>query len=215
MTVPSGLAFGKERAVRVLVVDDHALVADTLLTALSASADLVVDSAGNLETADSRIKRAGRYDVILLDYDLPDSHALDGFDYMMKANSGNVALLSGVVRISTVERALDKGARGFVPKTLSLKSMLHAIRHMAMGGIYLPGDILNRMRREDVPEVRLKPRDRLVLGFLNEGMRNKEIGREVGIEENLVKMDVRSICRKLGARNRTQAVLEARKLDII
>lgn len=215
MTVPSGLAFGKERAVRVLVVDDHALVADTLLTALSASADLVVDSAGNLETADSRIKRAGRYDVILLDYDLPDSHALDGFDYMMKANSGNVALLSGVVRISTVERALDKGARGFVPKTMSLKSMLHAIRHMAMGGIYLPGDILNRMRREDVPEVRLKPRERLVLGFLNEGMRNKEIGREVGIEENLVKMDVRSICRKLGARNRTQAVLEARKLDII
>jgi len=215
MTVPSGLAFGKERAVRVLVVDDHALVADTLLTALSASADLVVDSAGNLETAGSRIKRAGRYDVILLDYDLPDSHALDGFDYMMKANSGNVALLSGVVRISTVERALDKGARGFVPKTMSLKSMLHAIRHMAMGGIYLPGDILNRMRREDVPDVRLKPRERLVLGFLNEGMRNKEIGREVGIEENLVKMDVRSICRKLGARNRTQAVLEARKLDII
>ena len=215
MTRPPSSAPGETRAVRVLVVDDHALVADTLLTALSASADFVVDSAGNLETAGARITRAGRYDVILLDYDLPDSRALDGFDYMMKANSGNVALLSGVVRVSTVERALDKGARGFVPKTLSLKSMLHAIRHMAMGGVYLPGEILDHMRQEDTAEVRLKPRERLVLGFLNEGLPNKEIGRAVGIEENLVKMDVRSICRKLGARNRTQAVLEARKRDMI
>jgi DNA-binding NarL/FixJ family response regulator len=60
----------------------------------------------------------------------------------------------------------------------------------------------------------LKARERHVLAFLCEGLQNKEIGREVGIDEVIVKMDVKSICRKLGVRNRTEAAIAARKLGL-
>jgi DNA-binding NarL/FixJ family response regulator len=107
------------------------------------------------------------------------------------------------------------GANGFIPKTLPLKTVAHALRFIAAGEVYVPADVLLRMRTRDDGGLGLKPREMRVLGFLNEGMQNKEIGREIGVEETIVKMDVKSICRKLGVRNRTQAVLAARKHGVV
>jgi DNA-binding NarL/FixJ family response regulator len=201
--------------IRVLVVDDHTLVAETVVAALASETKATVETARDVETAEDRIRAAGRFDVILLDYDLPDSRALDGLDRVMKANSGGVALFSGVANWSIVERALEMGANGFIPKTLPLKTVAHALRFIAAGEVYVPADVLLRMRTRDDGGLGLKPREMRVLGFLNEGMQNKEIGREIGVEETIVKMDVKSICRKLGVRNRTQAVLAARKHGVV
>jgi two-component system, NarL family, nitrate/nitrite response regulator NarL len=96
-----------------------------------------------------------------------------------------------------------------------MKTLVHAIRFIADGEVYLPYEYMKRLSNEDVDELGLKPRERQVLAYLCEGMQNKEIGREVGIEEVIVKMDVKSICRKLEVRNRTEAVLEARKRGIV
>lgn len=198
----------------VLVVDDHILVAETVVSALAVEQGFRVDAAPDVETALAAVGRAGRYDVVLLDYDVPGMDSLEGLRRLIEANGGRVALFSGVINWVMVERAIDQGAAGFIPKTLPLKTLGHAIRFIADGEVYLPADYLRRMSKGEDGSLGLKPREMKVLAFLCEGLQNKEIGRELGMEEVIVKMDVKSICRKLGARNRTQAVIAARKHGI-
>lgn len=199
---------------KVLVVDDHLLVAETIVSALSADQGFSADTAEDVDTAVKKVQAAGPYDAILLDYDVPGMDSLAGLQRLIEANAGRVVLFSGVVNWVMVERAIDKGASGFIPKTLPLKTLGHAIRFVAEGEMYLPADYLRRVSRGENGNFGLKPREMRVLAFLCQGLQNKEIGRELGIEEVIVKMDVKSICRKLDARNRTQAVIAARKHGI-
>lgn len=203
------------KSIRVLVVDDHTLLSETVAAALASYEGLSVDTVKDIQSAEDSILASGRFDVILLDYDLPDVHALEGLERIMRANSGGVALFSGVAHRSVVERALAQGASGFIPKTLSIKTVAHALRFIADGDVFVPADFILRSGKGDAVGLGLKPRELKVLAFLNEGMPNKEIGRELGIEETIVKMDVKSICRKLDVRNRTQAVLAARKHGLV
>jgi len=201
-------------SLRVLVVDDHLLVAETVVSALAVEQGFKVDTAPDVETALVAVERAGRYDVVLLDYDVPGMDSLEGMRRLIEANGGRVALFSGVINWMMVQRAIEQGAAGFIPKTLPLKTLGHAIRFISDGEVYLPSDYLHRMSKGEDGGLGLKPREMKVLAFLCEGLQNKEIGRELGMEEVIVKMDVKSICRKLGARNRTQAVIAARKHGI-
>jgi two-component system, NarL family, nitrate/nitrite response regulator NarL len=195
---------------RVLVVDDHTLLCDTLVAAWE-DGNIRVEIAGTVDEASRLIAENGRYDVVLLDYDVPGMKNLTGLGALLDENKGGVALFSGVASWSVVERAVQMGAAGFVPKSLSLKILAHAIRMIADGAIYLPAEYMMNSVVGGEDLYGLKQRERRVLGFLCEGLPNKEIGRHLGIEETIVKMDVKSICRKLGARNRTQAVIEAQK----
>jgi two-component system, NarL family, nitrate/nitrite response regulator NarL len=204
-----------QKPLGVLIVDDHQLMIDTLVSALGSETNFEVDGVSNVNAALSQILERGKYDVVLLDYQLPGSAGLDSLRQLIKANGGSVALFSGVASWPVVQNAVDQGACGFLPKTTPMKTLVHAIRFIADGEVYLPYEYMKRLSNEDVDELGLKPRERQVLAYLCEGMQNKEIGREVGIEEVIVKMDVKSICRKLEVRNRTEAVLEARKRGIV
>jgi two-component system, NarL family, nitrate/nitrite response regulator NarL len=197
-------------ALRVLLVDDHALIAETIALAL-ADDELQIETASNVQDAEACISATGRFDVILLDYDVPGMDGLDGLRSLAEMNSGAVVLFSGVASRLVVERALDAGASGFIPKTLPLRTLKHAIRFIADGETFLPAEYIRRSDENEGADLGLKPREMKVLRLLCEGLQNKEIGREMGAEETIVKLDVKSICRKLGARNRTQAVIEARK----
>lgn len=199
----------------ILVVDDHVLVAETVAAALSSADDVRVKTVEDVDAAVAEIERSGSYDVVLLDYDVPGMNALQGLRRLIEANNGGVALFSGVANWRTVECAIEMGASGFFPKTLPLKTLGHAIRFVADGEVYLPVEYVRHMNKGDGAELGLKPREMRVLAFLGQGMQNKEIGRELGIEEVIVKMDVKSICRKLDARNRTQAVLAAQKHGLL
>lgn len=130
---------------------------------------------------------------------------------LIAANEGSVALFSGVVGWSIVERAIAAGASGFIPKTLHVKTLSHAIRFIADGDVYLPLEFMMRQTGQENGEFGFKPRELRVLTLLCEGLQNKEISNRLNIEETTVKMDVKSICRKMDVRNRTQAVIKAMK----
>jgi DNA-binding NarL/FixJ family response regulator len=199
---------------RILVVDDHSLICETLSAALDLEAGLNAESVATVDAACDRINEAGRFNVVLLDYEVPGMDGLNGLRRLIGANDGAVALFSGVASRMVVERAIDAGAGGFIPKTLPFRTLKHALRLIAEGELYLPGEFMRRTANDDAGEIGLKPREMRVLGFLCEGMQNKEIGRELGVEETIIKMDVKSICRKMGARNRTQVVIEAMKRGV-
>jgi DNA-binding NarL/FixJ family response regulator len=202
-------------SLRVLVVDDHVLVAETVSASLGAQVGVNVDITDNVAGAVQQISREGKYDVVMLDYDLPGMNSLQGLKQLIDANEGRVALFSGVATWSTVECAIEMGASGFFPKTLPLRTLGHAVRIVADGGVYLPTEHIRTMNKTGMTHFGLKPREIRVLGYLGLGMQNKEIGREVGVEEVIIKMDVKSICRKLDVKNRTQAVLAAQKHNLL
>lgn len=201
----------KGDGVSVLVVDDHQLVVDTLVAALNRNQDFNANSANDVETALHMIDNLGRYDLVLLDYDIPGMDALRGMHRLIEANDGGVALFSGIVGFAMVDRAISHGAIGFIPKTLSLEALIHAVRIMIAGETYLPAAWFDRMRKNGTNEAGLKSRELQVLELLNRGLQNKEIARQLDLTEVIVKLDVRSICKKLKVRNRTQAVLAARE----
>lgn len=195
----------------VLIVDDHLLVSETMAVGLQHAEGFEVETATDLPEAIAKIGDRGSYRVVLLDYNLPGVNGLEALSRMVELNGGGVALFSGVAGLAMVPRAIEQGAAGFIPKSLPMKMLGQAVRFIADGGVYVPYEYMRRLSQGDGNSAGLKEREMRVLSFLCEGMPNKAIGRELGIDEIIVKMDVKAICRKLGVRNRTQAVLEARK----
>lgn len=200
---------------KILVVDDHVLVGETTRAALMAETNFEVALAVDVGSAIEMIQRGEKYEVVLLDYDVPGMDGLRGLERILEANGGGVVLFSGAAGFRIVERAMSHGASGFIPKTLPLRVLGHAIRLIAAGETYLPADWLRWVGKNEGEAFGLKPRETQVLALLCEGYQNKEIGRELGMTEVVVKMDVKAICRKLGVGNRTEAVITAYKNDII
>jgi two-component system, NarL family, nitrate/nitrite response regulator NarL len=202
---------GQNHEISVLIVDDHVLISQTLESGLIAEGGFRVESVVDMKSALSEVSLKGPYDVVLLDYQLPGVQGLQGLRQMIEANQKGVVLFSGVAGWSIVERAVAQGASGFIPKTTPLKTLIHALKFVADGENYLPAEYMRRALTPGSSNFGLKPREMQVLAYLCEGLQNKEIGREVGIDEMIVKMDVKSVCRKLGVRNRTEALIEARR----
>jgi DNA-binding NarL/FixJ family response regulator len=199
---------------RILLVDDHALIVESMVSALSLYPDFVVSFASDAVAALGQIECFGVFDLILLDYDMPGEDPFTGLKKMIEVNHGAVALFSGVAKRWVIDQAMDCGAIGFVPKTLPLKALQHAIRLMADGEIFMPSEYMRRDPQVQDQAKNFKQIELKVIGFLVKGHANKEIGREVGIDETTVKMHIRAIFRKMGVTNRTQVVHVAQKLGI-
>jgi DNA-binding NarL/FixJ family response regulator len=119
-----------------------------------------------------------------------------------------VAILSGQVDPQTIREALQAGAAGYLPKTMRAAGMLNALRLILAGERYIPDMALGagELAAEGTGAGDLSRREQDVVKLLLRGDTNKEIARGLTIEEVTVALHLRSIYRKLGVRNRTQAV---------
>lgn len=202
---------------RVLIADDHDLLRDTLVLFLQAHGDIETSTAADLSAACKLIETEDRFDLILLDLNMPGMNGLEGLKKTIAMNGGQrVALLSGEATREIAERALEAGAAGFVPKTLPAKSMINAVKFMAMGEQYAPIDFMTAV--DETPSHpladKLTPRELQVLKGLTEGKSNKEIARDLDITEPTIKLHMKTLYRKVGAANRTQAALIAREAGL-
>ncbi|GHC38670.1 LuxR family two component transcriptional regulator [Gemmobacter caeni] len=198
---------------RILIADDHDLVRDTIMLFLQVEAGAEVAAVGSLPEAVKAIKSAPRFDLVILDVAMPGMNGLESLRQVMAMAGGQrVALISGTATADIAEQALAMGAAGYLPKTLSAKSLANAVRFMAMGEQYAPLEFL-RAAQEEAPHPlvqRLSGREMDVLRGLVSGKANKEIARDLGITEPTVKLHMKTLYRKIGAHNRTQAALIAR-----
>ena len=202
---------------RVLLADDHDLVLDTLSSFLGAEGDFDVETAGALDEALEKISNNEVYDLVLLDYSMPGMNGLEGLDKAMSASFGKpVAVMSGTANKDIAQQAIDAGAIGFLPKTIAAKSLVNAIRFMAMGETYVPHDFMNAEEEEaDIPLARnLTERELQVLGGLCQGWSNKEIARDLDLQEVTIKLHVKTLCRKIEAKNRTHAAMIAKEAGL-
>ena len=199
---------------RVLVADDHDLVSETIAAFLEREGFDEVRMASTLDEALAVTKASGAFDLVLIDYDMPGNNGLEGLKRMMQANGGQpVALMSGAASTTVAEQALAMGAAGFVPKTLGSKSMVAAARFMIAGETFAP---MSLMKKEVAKkDLLLSPREVDVLRGICEGKSNKEIARDHDLQEVTVKLHVKTMSRKLGAKNRTHAAMIARDRNLV
>lgn len=196
---------------RILLIDDHTLVAETVAAVISMHKDFEIVTCATLVDACSLIEKEGRFDVVLQDFNIPGTDGYAALSMIISANSGGVAVFSGAASRNIVERALALGASGFIPKTLPLVSLMNAIRFISVGETYLPSQYISGALHAVDSNSILKRIEMKVLMQLCEGLPNKEIAVVLDLSEPTVKMHVKAICTKLGARNRTQAVLVAQR----
>lgn len=200
---------------RVVLADDHELVRSGLRFYLERLApEVAIVEASTLEEALTAAKGAPT-DLIILDLTMPGMNGTAGLEQMRARHPGvPLVVLSGRTGREDIMGALNRGANGYLPKTLNGKAMLAALRLVLSGETFVPSILMEERSRSGssgrpgaAPGMdALTERERDVLDFLCQGKSNKEIARDLAIREVTVKVHVGNIMRKLGASNRTQAV---------
>lgn len=200
---------------KILIADDHDLLRDTLVMFLEGEGNIETVTASDLNGAMALLESQGPFDLVMLDYNMPGMQGLTGLKTALAYNGGQrVALMSGIATKSVAEDALAEGAAGFVPKTLSAKSLVNAVRFMAMGEQYAPIDFMTQEEEATAPNPlaeKLSRRELQALEGLSKGKSNKEIARDLDLQEPTIKLHVKTLYRKIGAANRTQAALLAKE----
>jgi two-component system, NarL family, nitrate/nitrite response regulator NarL len=216
---------------QIIVADDHPLYREAVRLRLERLlADCAVLEVGSLDEllARARLGSALQFDLALLDLYMPGSEPRDTVAAAVAALPDTpVVLMSGSASPEEVQAAVDAGARGFLPKTMSSDLFALAISMILAGGTYLPAEALQHAgggmlaesaaplaARRSISDL-LTPRERQVLVQLATGASNKEIGRDLNLAEVTVKLHVRQILRKIDARNRSEAAAIATRAGLI
>ena len=196
---------------RLLLADDHDLVRETLAAFLLAEGFGVVRCVATLPEAVTALKEEARFDLVLLDYGMPGMNGLEGLARAREAAPGvPIAIITGTVQRELAEAALTAGAAGFIPKTLASRAMIAAVHLMASGDVFAPISLLLKEPEMALALQTLTRRETDVLRGIREGKSNKEIARDLDLQEVTVKLHVKTLSRKLGAKNRTHAAMIAR-----
>lgn len=201
---------------RILIADDHDLLRDTLVAFLEAAQGFETETAADFHAAMDAIEAGPAFDLVLLDLNMPGMNGLEGLEKALATGADQkVALITGNTSREIAQQALDLGAAGFLPKTLSAKSLVNAVRFMAMGEQYVPIDFMTAKDEVAHPLAqKLAEREMQVLKGLTEGKSNKEIARDLDLTEPTIKLYLKTLYRKIDVNNRTQAALVAREAGL-
>ena len=196
---------------RILLADDHHLVREAIASYLTRAApDITCIEAADFQQVRERLADDTAFDFVILDYRMPGMNGLAGLDevkgYLPQIA---VAILSGAMDSDEAERALERGAAGVIMKNLRGTALLTALRLMAAGETYVPRSVVNALpgRHATRPSFdNLTPRELDCIEHLVHGSPNREIGERLAISEATVKLHLNSAFKKMGARNRSDAV---------
>jgi DNA-binding NarL/FixJ family response regulator len=198
--------------IRVFIADDQLLVRQGIQRLLELDPELEI--CGQAEDGAQTIARVRdlRPDVLLLDVRMPRKNGLDVLRELAEALPPTI-ILTTFEDAQVVIEGIRAGARGFMLKDVSYVQLISAIRAVAAGRTVFQPAVTQRLLRAmpsaGEPEEPLTGREREVVRLMAGGYSNKEIARALGTAEGTVKNHVSSILLKLGARDRTRAVLKA------
>ncbi|KQX80574.1 MULTISPECIES: response regulator transcription factor [Streptomyces] len=199
------------RPLRIMLVEDHDMVAEAICLALERSSDLqVVARAASVASALADAKRC-EPDVVLMDRRLPDGDGITAIaDLLALLPNVRVLVLAGEGSGSVAARVAAAGGAGLILKARGLRELEEAVRRVAAGEVVfsqdLLGDVLDRLAdRAPGLGTNLTPREREALHLLGEGRTTAEISAELGVALNTGRNHVQRVLEKLGARSQLGA----------
>ena len=200
--------------IKLLLVDDHAVMRAGLANMLSAVSSFeVVGEADDCETA-IKLCQQNQPDIVLLDIYMPNQSGLNCLEQLQRQMPGcRVLMLSSSEIELDIQSCLAMGARGFVSKSAKPAELIESIKAVQAGKEVLDKDLKARLLQATT--IRLTSRELEVLQLLRKGLTNPEIGFNLGITTRTAKAHVASVLFKLGAVDRTEAVAIAFERGIL
>jgi DNA-binding NarL/FixJ family response regulator len=207
----------------ILIVDDHPLFVEALkLVIQGAFPDASVADAASIDAARTALEMQGPFDLVLLDLSMPGTRGLDGLlELRTRHPRLPIVVVSALEDPRIIHEVMTCGAAGFISKSTRGSELGRAIKEVMAGSVVLPkgymppraktpasgaSDLASRLAT-------LTPQQVRVLQMLRQGLLNKQIAFDLGVGETTVKAHVSEILRKLKVSSRTQAVIEAAKID--
>ena len=203
------------RKIRVLIVDDHAMMRLGLAEAVSGERDMAL--AGEASNGGQAVEayREFQPDVVTMDFQMP---GMDGAEATARLRAefpeARVVILSVFEGEEDIWRAVQAGAMGYVLKSAEVEDILEAIRHVVAGDTYFPPAIAAKLADRKTRDT-LTTRESQVLRHVVAGLSNKEIASTMRTSEATVKLHISNTLAKLGVADRTQAAIVAVQRGIV
>jgi DNA-binding NarL/FixJ family response regulator len=203
--------------VKILIADDHPLYREAValqLRRLYPQAEVEeVSSLEELRAAAA--KSANPFSLMLVDYHMPGMSNAALAALIGDFRDVPIAVISGMARAADIRAAVHAGARAYIPKTATPDYFMQVLAMLLAGGTSVPADILlDRPAPGEGGGWELSAREREVLKGVSLGQSNKEIGRELGLAEVTIKLHLRNLFRKMGAKSRAEVAVMAVKAGL-
>jgi len=201
-------------SVKLLIADDHPLYREAVSLQLHrlypGAAIEQVASLAELRAAAA--KSPAPYDLMLVDYHMPGMSGDALTALIGEFRDVPLAVISGMARPAEIRAAVEAGARAYIPKTATPEYFAQVLQILLAGGSSIPADIVRE--QPAAAGWKLSSREREVLKGVALGQSNKEIGRDLGLAEVTIKLHMRNLFRKMGARSRAEAAVMAVKAGL-
>jgi DNA-binding NarL/FixJ family response regulator len=202
--------------VRVLIADDHRLIAEGIKRSLEEEPDFEVVAEAHTGSQVLPLIRRTNPDIVLLDLRMPGTDGLTSLEHIRHDHpSIKVVILSASADQAVIQAALAKGASAYVLKSVNPVDLASTLRQVMEGSVFHAVGLPQHGSGSAAAELGLTSREVSILNALARGLSNQAIGRELFVAEQTVKFHLTNIYRKLDAANRTEAVRLAYQRGII
>jgi len=211
---------GRERLIRVLIVEDHRMFSQALSAALDEADDIAVTSAVSTAADGLRAAEETNPDVVLMDYRLPDGNGVEAARRIKAATpAARIVMLTASSDDNVLRQAIEAGCSGYLTKDHTIEELIVAVRAAYNGEAVISPALLSRLVAREADRARpgsdLTARETEVLQLLAQGLSNAAIATELGIRLATVRNHVQSVIEKLHAHSKLQAVATATRLGVI
>jgi DNA-binding NarL/FixJ family response regulator len=205
----------KKKRIRILIVDDHSVVREGLVSLVKRKSDMVVVGEGSNGREAVELWKQHRPDVTLLDLRMPVLDGVGAINEIRELDeNAHIVVLTTYDGDEDIYRAIKAGAKAYLLKDTARDALVETVRRVHAGETYLPPQLAAKLA-ERLSGQALSPREIDVLQRMAIGKSNKEIGAELFISEGTVKTHLKSIFSKLDVVSRTEAVATATRRGLI
>lgn len=199
---------------RILLADDHPMIRTAIEVLLRDTPYALVGTAGTSEDALAEVGRLGP-DILLLDLQMPGGSGMDVIRKLRADGAGpRIVVLTAAIDDSSLMEACALAVPGMVLKNSDPAYLLECLERVRAGGTWIDPELRERAKElndtfGDMRRPALAPRERQLIRFVRQGLRNREIARELGVTEGTVKVYLHAVFEKLGVSTRTELAVRA------